>query len=121
MKKILILGAGLSSTTLIKYLLEHAEKNDWRIRLGDISIDLAREKINNHPKGMAIFFNVDNSDQLVSEISKADLVVSMLPAKYHFSVARECIRYEKNMVTASYVCNASYKSSKRRRCKTNRF
>ena len=103
MKKILILGAGLSSTTLIKYLLERAEKNDWRIRLGDISIDLAREKINNHPKGKAIFFNVDNSDQLVSEISKADLVVSMLPAKYHFSVARECIRYEKNMVTASYV------------------
>ena len=78
MKKILILGAGLSSTTLIKYLLERAEKNDWRIRLGDISIDLAREKINNHPRGKAIFFNVDDSDQLVSEISTIPLNILLL-------------------------------------------
>ena len=103
MKKILILGAGLSSTTLINYLLERAGENSWKIRLGDISLDLAKEKIDNHPHGEAIFFNVDNQVQLAEEIKNTDLVVSMLPAKYHFSVARECIRYEKNMVTASYV------------------
>lgn len=103
MKHILILGAGLSSKILINYLLEKAEAGDWSIRLGDVSIDLAKEKINNHPRGEAIFFNADNSEQLAKEVKKASLVVSMLPAKFHFFVAKECIRYGVNMVTASYV------------------
>lgn len=103
MKKILILGAGLSSTLLIRYMLDHAENFNWHIRLGDISLELAKSKIKGHPRGEAIFFNVDNPDQLGNEISQADLVISMLPAKFHLQVASECIRFGVNMVTASYV------------------
>ncbi|MCF8380417.1 MAG: saccharopine dehydrogenase NADP-binding domain-containing protein [Bacteroidales bacterium] len=103
MKRILILGAGLSSKFLINYLLEHAESSKWHIRLGDISLDLAKDKINNHPRGEALFFNVDNPEQLMAEIREANLVVSMLPAKFHFKVAKECVRFGVNMVTASYV------------------
>jgi saccharopine dehydrogenase-like NADP-dependent oxidoreductase len=36
-------------------------------------------------------------------IKKADIVVSMLPARFHIEVAKDCIIYGKNMVTASYV------------------
>lgn len=103
MKKILILGAGLSSSALIRYMLDNSEKFDWYIRLGDISLELARQKIGDHPRGEAIFFNVDNPDQLSVEVRKTDLVISMLPAKFHYSVAKECIRFGVNMVTASYV------------------
>ena len=103
MKTILILGAGLSSSTLISYMLENAVKYDWRIRLGDVSVDLAREKINGHAHGEAIFFNADDPEQPGKEISGADLVISMLPAKFHYRIALECVRYGKNMVTASYV------------------
>ncbi len=103
MKTILILGAGLSSSTLIRYMLEHAEENDWQIRLGDISVDLARARIDGHPRGEALFFNVDDEAQVAAEISRADLVISMLPARFHHRVAVECVRYGKNMVTASYV------------------
>jgi saccharopine dehydrogenase-like NADP-dependent oxidoreductase len=103
MKKVLILGAGLSSTSLINYMLENAGQYGWKIRLGDISLELARKKINDHPQGEAIFFNVDNPDQLSVEIRKADLVISMLPRKFHIIVARECIRFGINMITASYI------------------
>jgi saccharopine dehydrogenase-like NADP-dependent oxidoreductase len=103
MKKILLLGAGLSSTTLIDYLLKNAEQKQWKIIIGDISLDLARSKINNHPRAEAIFFNVDDNELLVREIKASDIVISMLPARFHFQVARECVRYGVNMVSASYV------------------
>ncbi|HYW96811.1 MAG TPA: saccharopine dehydrogenase C-terminal domain-containing protein [Bacteroidales bacterium] len=103
MKKILIIGAGLSSSSLISYMLEQAESHDWNIRLGDISVDTARARIGDHPRGEALFFNVDDTGQLQSEIGAADLVISLLPVKFHHKVAAECVRYGKNMITASYV------------------
>lgn len=117
MKKILILGAGLSSTSLIRYMLDKSEQYNWYIRLGDISLDLAKKKINKHPRGEAIFFNVDNPDQLSVEVRKSDLVISMLPYKFHFLVATECVRFGVNMVTASYTAPAIQKLDKEARDK----
>ncbi len=103
MKKILILGAGLSSSALIKYMLDNSEKYNWQVRLGDISLELAKKKTGDHPRAEAIFFNVDNPDQLSVEVRKSDLVISMLPSKFHYNVAKECIRFGVHMITASYV------------------
>ena len=36
-------------------------------------------------------------------LKKSDIVVSMLPARFHIEVAKDCITYKKHMVTASYV------------------
>ncbi len=103
MQKILILGAGLSASSLIKYLLDRSDEYQWTIRLGDLSLETAQRKINNHPNGEAFFFDVANLEQCNSEVSQADIVVSMLPASMHFSVAKACVGFGKNMVTASYV------------------
>lgn len=103
MKNILILGAGLSSTALIRYMLDKTEQEDWQIKLGDISLELAKEKISGHPRGEAFFFNVDDDDQVSREVRQAQLVISMLPARFHIKIARECVRYGVDMVTASYV------------------
>ncbi len=103
MQHILILGAGLSASSLIKYLLEHSEEYNWHIRLGDLSVETAEKKINNHPRGEAFYFDVNNDDQCIMEVKKADIVVSMLPASLHYKVARACVDFSKNMVTASYV------------------
>ena len=35
MKRILVVGAGLSATSLIDYLLEKSEQNNWQVTLGD--------------------------------------------------------------------------------------
>jgi hypothetical protein len=45
MKTILILGAGRSSSSLIRYLLDHASQDGYRVSVADLSVDLAKEKL----------------------------------------------------------------------------
>jgi len=103
MKNILVIGAGLSASTLIKYLLDHSDKYDWKVKVADIDEELALKKVNGNPNGSAIKFDAFNEQQCHKEVKKADLVISMLPAKMHIIVAKECIKQVTNMVTASYV------------------
>ncbi|TAL57571.1 MAG: saccharopine dehydrogenase, partial [Bacteroidetes bacterium] len=103
MKNILLIGAGRSASTLIKYLLDNSQKEGWKINVGDLSPELAKQKTNNHPNAHPIAFDVNNEEQRVAEIAKVDLVISMLPAAMHLSVAKECLKQKKNLVTASYV------------------
>lgn len=103
MKNILILGAGLSSSSLIKYLLDNSTEHNWKIRIGDMSKETAEKKINNHPNGAGFKFDVNNETQREKEIQQADVVISMLPARMHYLVANDCVRFSKHMVTASYV------------------
>lgn len=103
MKKILVLGAGLSTRVLIKYLLNISEENDWFVTVGDLSKDLAEIAVGNHKRGKAIKFDVGDPIQTESEIKNANIVVSMLPASFHHIPAAICVKYGVDMVTASYV------------------
>ena len=103
MKNILVIGAGRSSTSLINYLLTHSEKENWKVTVGDISLDLAQQKTESHPNARPIIFDINNENQRREEIQKADLVISMLPAFLHISVAKDCLHFKKHMATASYV------------------
>ena len=80
MKNILVLGAGRSAVTLIKYLLDHSKQFDWRIKVADYSYDLAKKIVGNHPNAKAIFFNVNDQIQREKEIISSNIVISMLPA-----------------------------------------
>lgn len=101
MKNILLLGAGQSASTLIQYLLKLHEDKGWEISIGDVNEELANEKGQGKARGFA--FNVTNEDQLAKEVGKADLVISMLPARFHIMVATACLKHSKHLVTASYV------------------
>lgn len=106
MKKILIIGAGRSASSLIKYLIDKSEVEDLHLTIGDLSEDLAKKKTNNHKNARAIAFDIFNETQRKEEIQQADIVVSMLPAHLHIEVAKDCISYKKHMVTASYISPA---------------
>lgn len=101
-KKILVLGAGLSTPSLIKYLLDNATEHGWLIVVGDVSKEMAKERINGHERGKAVKFDVFNDSQRVKHVKQADLVVSMLPARLHYLIVKTCLKFKKNMVTASY-------------------
>ena len=103
MKNVLIIGAGRSASSLIKYLLQHSASLNITVTVADITLALAEQKINKHPNGKAVAFDVTNKEQRENEITKATVVVSMLPASLHFLVAKDCLRLKKNLVTASYV------------------
>lgn len=103
MQTVLVLGAGLSSTTLIKYFLDHSEAQHWKIRVGDIQTENALQRIKGHPGGEAFQFDVYNAEQRRKEIREAAIVISLLPARMHHLVAECCVELGKNMVTASYL------------------
>lgn len=103
MKNIFVIGAGRSASSLIKYLLENSQTENWHITIGDMDLATVESKINGHPNAKGIEFDVFNEESRIAEIEKADLVISMLPARFHMEVAKECVKQKKNMVTASYV------------------
>ena len=103
MRNVLIIGAGRSSASLIKYLSDKSLSEDLKITIGDMSLQSAQEKIINHSNTTAIALDVFNRIERESAIQKADIVISMLPAHLHVDVAKDCLKYNKHMVTASYV------------------
>ncbi|MDF2436209.1 MAG: saccharopine dehydrogenase [Bacteroidota bacterium] len=102
-KNILVIGAGRSSSSLIKYLLDHAEEENWEITVADVSLEAVRQKTQDHPHSRPIVFDIHNEQQRAEEISYADIVISMLPAHMHMDVANDCLKYKKHLATASYV------------------
>lgn len=106
MKNILVIGAGLSSSYLIKYLTEHATKDKWKICVADANLELAKSRIKNKKNTTAIQFDVNKKPERETEIQKADIVVSLLPPTLHIKVAKDCIRFKKHLVTASYITEA---------------
>jgi saccharopine dehydrogenase-like NADP-dependent oxidoreductase len=103
MRNILLIGAGRSSSYLIKYFFDNAQKEQWTLTVADISLESAKQKIGGNANSRAVAFDINNENQRREEISKADLVVSLLPAHMHLPVAKECVLQKKHLVTASYV------------------
>ncbi len=103
MKKILVIGAGLSSSYLIKYLIEQAAENQWAITIADSNLDLAMAKANASPYAQAIALNANDQFEMDQTIAAHDLVISLLPPTMHVGVAKICIKYKKHLITASYV------------------
>ena len=106
MRNILIIGAGRSASSLIEYLLNKSVTEDLFLTIGDLSAALAERKTNGHERARAIAFDIFNEAQRHEEISRADIVISMLPAHLHYEVAKDCITYKKHIVTASYISPA---------------
>ncbi|UCB58525.1 MAG: saccharopine dehydrogenase NADP-binding domain-containing protein [Thermoplasmatales archaeon] len=99
-KKILVLGAGLISRPMIRYLLEIP---DFYVTMASRTVSKAEKIIDNHPRGKAISLNVRDENLLEKLISESDLTVSLLPYIYHVKVAKICIKHKIPMVTTSYV------------------
>ena len=102
MRKILIIGAGKSSSYLIKYLLDKSQSENLQITIGDLNVDNAKKLVGNSQADI-IHLDIFNNESRVAAVKNADIVVSMLPARFHIEVAKDCITHKKHMVTASYV------------------
>ncbi|NCP46426.1 MAG: saccharopine dehydrogenase, partial [Flavobacteriales bacterium] len=56
MRKILIIGAGRSTSSMVQYLLFNAEKENWFVTIADQSKELAMKLANNHGNAKASAF-----------------------------------------------------------------
>ncbi|HHO55372.1 MAG TPA: saccharopine dehydrogenase [Trueperaceae bacterium] len=102
MKKILILGAGRSSSSAIRYLAINAASENWQISVADLDINLAKKQISGLDNCIAKELDISDTESLNLEISAHDIIISMLPAKFNFELIKTCISYKKNVLTPSY-------------------
>ena len=101
MKNILILGAGKSSTVLIKYLSNLSEKFNLKIKVAALDVSyFFSNPLNNV---LPIELDINNLDQLKINIMDSFLVVSMLPNFMHLKIAKICSNIGKSLITASYL------------------
>lgn len=103
MRNILIIGAGRSATCLIRYLLDKSSSEKLFITIGDISLEAAQKFTKNHTNAKGILLDVFNKEERERAVKNCDMVISMLPARFHIEVAKDCITFGKNLVTASYI------------------
>ena len=103
MRKILIIGSGKSTSYLLKYLLDKSEEEHLFITIGDLHIEHAQKLTNGHKNAKVIKLDVFDESSRKTAIQDADIVISMLPARFHIEVAKDCVLYGKHMVTASYI------------------
>lgn len=103
MKTILILGAGRSSSHLIRYLLQHAVEEQWMIRIGDMDVEGARSRFGSNDRLEMVELDAYNDEQRRMAIATSDLVISMLPAAMHLEVVQDCITLRRHAITPSYV------------------
>lgn len=103
MRNILIIGAGRSATCLIRYLLDKSSSEKLFITIGDISLGAAQKFTKSHTNAKGILLDVFNKDEREKAVKNCDMVISMLPARFHIEVAKDCITFGKDLVTASYI------------------
>ena len=103
MKKILVIGAGLSTACLVKYLLDQCDTEDWQLTVADKDVNAAKDKIKGHAKGAAVALDIHNEGERQKLIESHDIVISMLPAFLHTLVAQDCLSLARHLVTASYL------------------
>ncbi len=103
MKKILLIGAGKSTSSLMAYLKDQSEKEQLQVTIVDKDLSLAQKIIGDHPNFELKKLDIFN-DLIRGELIKnTGLVISMLPARFHMQVAVDAVKYGKHMVTASYI------------------
>jgi len=103
MRTILIAGAGKSSIYLIHYLLSHAPRNKWKVVVADGDANAIAEKINGNPFAEAAVIDITNNSEREALVKKADIVVSLMPPHLHIHLAKDCLKYKKNLITSSYI------------------
>ena len=103
MKVVLVLGAGLSSSSLFRYLISHLKENDWRLIIANASIDALSNKYGSIADVELLKLDANNKAQRQQLIARSNLVISMLPASFHVEVARDCIDAGIDLITPSYV------------------
>ncbi|MCF6222574.1 MAG: saccharopine dehydrogenase NADP-binding domain-containing protein [Flavobacteriaceae bacterium] len=103
MRKILIIGAGRSASSLVKYLLDKSVEEKIQVIIADISLDNCIKLAQNHPNSKVLELDIFNELDRKKIIQNADIVISMLPARFHIDVAKDCVFYGKSLVTASYI------------------
>tara|TARA_B100000925_G_scaffold270581_1_gene233182 strand:- start:2100 stop:3428 length:1329 start_codon:yes stop_codon:yes gene_type:complete len=102
MRNILIVGAGKSSPFLIKYLLDKSKEQNLHLHITDVKTDHLLE-YKEYSRCNVSKIDILNDIEREEFVEKSDIIISMLPARFHMILAKSCLKFKKNLLTASYV------------------
>lgn len=103
MREILIIGTGKSTSQLVTYLLSKANEQELSITLADKDKAPSQKLAQGHKHAKAISLDIFDQSALNKQVAQANIVISMLPARFHIHVAKTCLTHDKSLVTASYI------------------
>ncbi|ATL48299.1 saccharopine dehydrogenase [Chitinophaga caeni] len=103
MKHVLLFGAGKSATCLIDYLLANAPKYKWHLTVVDSDLLLIKSKIGKSYYASPAAIDIKDQAERQKLIQETDLVISLLPPHLHITIAKDCLKFKKNLLTASYI------------------
>lgn len=103
MKHLLVIGAGRSSAALIAYLSNEGIRKAWQIIVVDNVPDVVNTYAEMYPNVSAVQADIFDLQTRTRLIQQADLVISMLPARFHIHIATTCLEFSTPLLTASYI------------------
>ncbi|KAH8995677.1 Saccharopine dehydrogenase-domain-containing protein [Lactarius akahatsu] len=102
-RRVLVLGSGMVAGPAVDEL---AGRPDIELIVASNSLQEAEKLVAVHPNARALFATMDDQTQVSQLVKESDIVISLLPATLHPTVAELCVEHKKHMVTASYVSPA---------------
>lgn len=103
-KQIILIGAGLSTQSLVPYLKSKLNEFDWHLKVLDRDFTTAAERLGKpNERCVAGALDISDTDALNNALNGAHLVISMVPAHMHLNVAKACLKHKSHLVTASYL------------------
>jgi saccharopine dehydrogenase (NADP+, L-glutamate forming)/spermidine synthase len=100
MKRILVIGAGRVSRPAVEFL---ADQPGFDVTVADQEPGRAETVAGGRPHARGMVLAMSDQAALSAAITDADVVISLLPPRFHPQVARACIHHRTPMVTTSYV------------------
>jgi len=102
LKTILIFGSGRSAPSLIKYLAKKSAEFDWEIIIADKDTALVQTYISGAQNCTIVELDIADDASRDELVGKSDLVLSMLPVRFHSLVLQSCLAHKVDLVTPSY-------------------
>lgn len=109
-QRVLVLGAGRVSMSLVDLLGRTAQKD---IHVASDNEQEAKDVAQIAQQGRHVALDLRNEQKLAELVKGKDVVISLLPAPLHPLVAEECIKQRTNLVTASYESPAMKEMNER--------
>ena len=111
MKHIVLFGAGKSATVLITFLKNLSNKRGWMVTVIDGDAAMLQSKIGQHDRVKGKVVDIFNEGEKNNIIQQADIVISLMPPHLHMLIAKACLQFNKNLLTASYIDDETKKLS----------
>ncbi|KAF9815156.1 hypothetical protein IEO21_04774 [Rhodonia placenta] len=102
-KKVLLLGSGMVAGPAIE---EICKRVDIQLIVASNNLVDAEEKTKAFANASALPVDMGDLHKVSCLVAEADVVISLLPAPLHPSVANLCIKHRKHLITTSYIAPA---------------